>query len=64
MAPQVPVFISDESEAIRSGYFSLSVDSSSDLSHSNQLSTELRYIKDGKTIEQFLALLYWWNDGQ
>ena len=55
MAQKVHAFIVDKVKS--SGYFSLSVDSTSDLSHINQLSVVLRYLKDGKPIECFLTFL-------
>ena len=41
------------------GYFSLSVDSTPDLSHTDQLSVVLRYVcpKDGKPVERYLNFL-------
>ena len=47
------------SEAKYAGYFSLSVDSTPDLSHIDQLSVVLRYVcpKDGKPVERFLNFL-------
>ena len=38
-----------------SGYFSLSVDLTPDLSHIDQLSVVLKYSKDGQPIEHFLT---------
>lgn len=40
-----------------SGYFGLSVDSTPDLSHVDQLSIVMRYVKDGQPIERFLTFL-------
>ncbi|KAL3851950.1 hypothetical protein ACJMK2_015640 [Sinanodonta woodiana] len=40
-----------------SGYFSLSVDSTPDLSHVDQVSVVLRYFIDGEPIELFLTVL-------
>ena len=53
MAQQVHTLIVDEVKS--SGYFSLSVDSTADLSHIHQLSVVLRYLKDGQPIERFLT---------
>ena len=55
MAQKVHVLIVDEVKS--SCYFSLSVDSTPDLSHINQLSVVLRYLKDGQPIECFLTFL-------
>lgn len=46
-------------EISTAGYFSLSVDSTSDLSHIDQLSTVLRYVSptDGKPVERFITFL-------
>lgn len=46
-------------EANTAGYFSLSVDSTPDLSHTDQLSIILRYVSplDGKPVERFLSFL-------
>lgn len=44
-------------EVKSSGYFSLSVDSTPDLSHIDQLSVVLRYVNDGESIERFLTFL-------
>lgn len=40
-----------------SGYFSLSVDSTPDLLHVDQLSIVLRYLQDGQTVERFITFL-------
>ena len=55
MAQKIQVHIVDEVKS--SSYFNLSVDSISDLSHSDQLSVVLRYLKDGEPIERFLTFL-------
>ncbi|XP_038649470.1 LOW QUALITY PROTEIN: zinc finger MYM-type protein 1-like [Scyliorhinus canicula] len=55
MAQKVHALIVDEVKS--SGYFSLSVDSTPDLSHIDQLSVVLRYLKDGQPIERFLTFL-------
>lgn len=44
-------------EVKSSGYFSLSADSTSDLSQIDQLSAILRYLKDGQPIERYLTFL-------
>ncbi|KAG7154647.1 putative Zinc finger MYM-type protein 1-like 9, partial [Homarus americanus] len=55
VAQKVHALIVDEVKS--SGYFSLSVDSTPDLSHIDQLSVVLRYLKDGQPIECFLTFL-------
>ena len=55
MAKKVHAVIVDEIKF--SGYFSLSVDSTPDLSHVDQLSVILRYLKDGQPTERFLTFL-------
>ena len=55
MAQKVHAFIVDEIKS--SGYFSLSVGSITDLSHSGQLSAVLRYLSDGQAIECVLTFL-------
>ncbi|XP_038637303.1 zinc finger MYM-type protein 1-like [Scyliorhinus canicula] len=55
MAQKVHALIVDEVKS--SGYFSLSVDSTPDLSHIDQLSVVLRYLKYGQPIERFLTFL-------
>ena len=55
MAQKVHVLIVDEVKS--SGNFSLSVDSTPDLSYSDQLSVVLRYLKDGEPTELFLTFL-------
>ena len=55
MAQKVHTFIVDEVKS--SSYFSLSFDSTPDLSHIDQLSVVLRYLKDGKPIERFSTFL-------
>ncbi len=55
MAQNVHALIADEVKS--SGYFSLSVDSTPDLSHIYQLSVVLKYLKDGQPIERFLTFL-------
>lgn len=49
MAQKVHASIVDEVKS--SGYFSLSVDSTPDLSHIDQLCVVLRYLKDGQPID-------------
>lgn len=55
MSQKVHAVIVDEVKA--SGYFSLSVDSTPDISHIDQLSVVLRYVVDGEPIERFLTFL-------
>ena len=55
MAQKVHALIVDEVKSSR--YFSLSVDSTPDLSHIDQLSVVLRYLNDGQPIERFLTFL-------
>ena len=55
MAQQVHALIVDEVKFY--GCFSLSVDSTPDLPHIDQLSVVLRYLKDGLRIECFLTFL-------
>ena len=55
MAQKVHTLIVDEVKS--SGYFSLSVDSTPDRSHIDQLSDVLRYLKDGHPVERFLTFL-------
>ncbi|XP_065664785.1 zinc finger MYM-type protein 1-like [Hydra vulgaris] len=55
MPKKVCEVIVDEVKA--SGYFSLSVDSTPDISHIDQLSVVLRYVADGEPIERFLTFL-------
>ena len=44
-------------KVITCSYFGLSVDSTPDLSHIDELSDVLRYLKDGQRIERFLTFL-------
>ncbi len=55
IAQKVHALIVDEVKSSR--YFSLSVDSTSDLSHIDQLSVVLRYLKDGQPTKRFLIFL-------
>ena len=55
IAQKVRTFIVDEVKS--SSYFSLSVDSTPDLSHIDQLSVAFRYLKDGQPIGRFLTFL-------
>lgn len=55
MAKKVHSVIIDEINV--SGYFSLSVDSTPDLSHVDQLSIVLRYLQDGQPVERFITFL-------
>ena len=55
IAKKVHSVIFDEVNA--AGYFSLSVDSSPDVSHVDQLSVVLRYLQDGQPVEQFITFL-------
>lgn len=54
-AQEVHMLIMDEVKS--SDYFSLSVDSTPDLSHIDQFSVVLRYLIEGEPIERFLTLL-------
>lgn len=40
-----------------SGYYSLSVDSTPDSTHMDQLSVVIRYLKDGQPVERFLTFI-------
>ncbi len=51
MAQKVHALIVDEVKSF--GYFSLPVDSTADLSHIDQLSVVIRYLKDGQPINAF-----------
>ena len=53
MAKKVHAVIVDKIKS--SGYFSISVDSKPDLSHIDQLSVILRYLKDRQTTQHFLT---------
>ncbi|XP_076337289.1 zinc finger MYM-type protein 1-like isoform X1 [Tachypleus tridentatus] len=55
MTQKVHMFIVDKVNS--SGYFSLSVDLMPDLSHTDQLSVVLQYLKDGQSIECFLTFM-------
>ncbi|XP_065672158.1 uncharacterized protein LOC136089982 [Hydra vulgaris] len=55
MSKKVREVIVDEVKA--SCYFSLSIDSTPDISHIDQLSVVLRYVADGEPIERFLTFL-------
>ncbi|XP_065668122.1 uncharacterized protein LOC136088352 [Hydra vulgaris] len=55
MSKKVREVIVDEVKA--SGYFSLSVGSTPDISYIDQLSVVLRYVADGEPIERFLTFL-------
>ncbi|XP_032890687.1 zinc finger MYM-type protein 1-like [Amblyraja radiata] len=55
MAKKVHSVIIDEINV--SGYFSLSVDSTPDLSHVDQLSIVPRYLQDGQPVERFITFL-------
>lgn len=55
MAKKVHSVIIDEINV--SGYFSLSVDSTPDLSHVDQLSIVLRYLQDAQPVERFITFL-------
>ncbi len=55
MAQKAHALIVDEVKS--SGYFSLSAYSTPDLSHIDQLSVVLRYLKDTQPIERFLTFL-------
>ncbi|XP_065650991.1 uncharacterized protein LOC136079198 [Hydra vulgaris] len=59
MSKKVREVIADKVKA--SGYFSLSVDSTPDISHIDQLRVVLRYVADGKPIESFLTFLEFQN---
>ena len=55
MAKKVRTFIVDEVKTF--SYFGLSVDSTPHLSHIDELSVVLRYLKDGQRSERFLTFL-------
>ena len=55
MAQKVYVLIMDD--VMSSGYFSLSVHSTPDLPHIDQLCVVLRYVVDEEPIERFLTFL-------
>lgn len=45
------------SDIIKSHYYSISVDSTPDISHTDQLSFCVRYVKDGDIHERFIAFI-------